>query len=142
MEITIDVSELTNFGRRLGDTENFETAIMSATKEIAKVLHKHLLDKSPIDTGNLRKWWSAGNNLMFTVERKSGGFEVTIVNNARNEAGYKYPWVVNYGHWSESGNWVAGRFFVENSIIATGLVAEEVIKKELTKWFTRCLSGK
>lgn len=142
MKSNFDFNELINFGKRLTEYENFETTIMTATREIAKVLHRHLLNKSPIDTGNLRKWWSAGENLQFTVERKNGGYEVTIVNKGRNEYGYKYPWVVNYGHWSKSGNWVAGQFFVENSVIATKQVAEKIIRRELTKWFKRCLNGK
>lgn len=140
--IEFDVSALTNFGKRLNDYENFETAIMTATQEIARVLHREVLRRSPVDTGNLRKWWSAGDNLLFKVEHKNGGYEVTIVNEAKNADGYKYPWVVNYGHWSTGGNWVQGQFFVEKSVAATEHVAKQIIRKELIKWFKRCLSGK
>lgn len=142
MDIEIDVTEFLTFSRRLQDYERFETAIMTATQEIARVLHKELLKRSPIDTGNLRKMWSAGDNLKFYVDRKGDGYEVTLVNEARNEYGYKYPWVVNYGHKSPNGGWVIGQFFVENSILATSEVAEKYIRKELTKWFRYCVNGK
>lgn len=141
MEVDIDITEFTNFSRRLADYERFETALMTATQEIARVLHKELLKRSPVDTGNLRKMWSAGNNLMFYVERKGNGYEVTLVNEAMNSDGYKYPWVVNYGYNSSKG-WVMGQFFVENSVLATEKVAEKYIRKELTKWFNWCTNGK
>lgn len=142
MDIEVDVTEFLGFSRRLQDYERFETAIMTATQEIARVLHKELLKRSPVDTGNLRKMWSAGDNLMFYVDRKGNGYEVTLVNEARNGEGYKYPWVVNYGHKSRNGGWVVGQFFVENSILATSDVAEKYIRKELTKWFRYCVNGK
>ena len=130
------------FADALSKTERFETAVMTATQNIARELHKELLKRTPVDTGNLRKMWSAGDNLQFYVDRAEGGFEVTLVNEARNSDGYKSPWVVNYGHWSTGGNWVVGRFFVENSVLATSQVAEKYIRKELTKWFRYCVNGK
>lgn len=141
MKVEIDNSMLVNFAKRLGEYEQFETALMTATQEIAKVLHKELLKRSPIDTGNLRKMWSAGDNLKFYVDRVANGFEVTLVNEARNDKGYKYPWVVNYGHNSANG-WVMGQFFVENSVLATEAVAKKKIREELTKWFRYCVNGK
>lgn len=141
MEIEIDITEFKRFSRRLQDYERFEAALTKASKEIAKVLHKELLKRSPVDTGLLKKMWSAGDNLLFTVERDGNGYVVTLVNEAEKK-GYKYPWVVNYGHYSVNGNWVMGQFFVENSILATENVAEKYIRKELTKWFRYCVNGK
>ena len=109
---------------------------MTATQNIARVLHKEVLKRSPVKTGNLRKMWSAGDNLLFYVERKDNGYEVTLVNEAENKYGYKYPWVVNYKPTSKH------RFFVEKSILATENVAEKYIRKELTKWFKWCTNGK
>ena len=141
MKVDIDISMLVKFTKRFGDYEELETALMTATQEIARVLHKELLKRSPVDTGNLRKMWSAGDNLKFYVDRVSNGFEVTLVNEARNDKGYKYPWVVNYGHNSANG-WVMGQFFVEYSVLATEQVAKEYIRRELTKWFKWCINGK
>ena len=62
--------------------EVYETALMTATQEIARVLHEALLNNTPVITGNLRKMWSAGDNLLFTVTRIDNLFEVTLVNEA------------------------------------------------------------
>jgi hypothetical protein len=142
MNLEIDISEITRFGKRLQNYDQLETALMTATQEIAKVLHKELLKRSPVDTGNLRKMWSAGDNLLFYVDRVPDGFEVTLVNEARNEDGYKYPWVVNYGYRAVNGRWVMGQFFVENSVAAVEQVAKKYIRKELAKWFMACVNGK
>ena len=121
--------------------EVFETAIMTATQEIARELHKALLKNTPIKTGNLRKMWSAGDNLMFNVERVGNGFEVTLVNNAQDDKGFKYGRAVNYGHKTPSGGWVAGRFFVEASEAQTEPLCHDIVQKNLRKYFRRWLSG-
>jgi hypothetical protein len=130
--VEFDVSALTKFAKRLNHYEDFEESISIATQKIAKVLHDEVVRRSPVDTGRLRKAWDAGDNLKFTVERVKDGFMVTLINKAENK-GFKYPWYVNY---------VYGYFFVENSVLATEQVAKQIIRKELTKWFKRCLSGK
>ena len=142
MNLEIDISEITNFGKRLQNYDKLETALMTATQEIARVVHKELLKRSPVETGNLRKMWSAGDNLLFYVDRKPDGFEVVLVNEAKNDKGYKYPWVVNYGHRAVNGRWVMGKFFVENSVAASEKVAKKIIRKELAKWFMGCINGK
>ena len=121
--------------------EVFETAIMTATQEIARELHKALLKNTPIKTGNLRKMWSAGDNLMFNVERVGNGFEVTLVNNAQDDKGFKYGRAVNYGHKTPSGGWVAGRFFVEASEAQTEPLCYNIVQRNLRKYFRRWLSG-
>ena len=122
--------------------EVFETAIMSATQEIAKELHKALLRNTPVVTGNLRKMWSAEDNLIFNVERVGNGFEVTLVNNAQDDKGFKYGRAVNYGHKTPSGGFVAGRFFVEASEAQTEPRCHDIIQKNLRKYFWRWLSGR
>lgn len=140
MKLQWDFSELTNFATRLNDTYGIETALMTATKEVAKVLHQYLLVQTPIKTGNLRKMWSAGNNLKFTVTKVNGGFEVTFVNEARANAknGFMYGLAVNDGHKTPGGGgWVMGRFFVERAILqtASSTQIENIIMRELQKWW-------
>ena len=156
MELKWNIKQITNFGNKLKDTHDFETAIMTATREVARVLHRELLNQTPIDTGNLRKMWSAGKNLLFTVDRVKGGYQVTFINEAtnkrsvadseiRNEGnGYMYGIAVNDGHRTKTGGWVMGRFFVEKSILITSESAKlnSIIYKELEKWFKRCVNGK
>lgn len=139
MRLVWDFSELTEFGNRLQDKHDLDTALMSATRKVAKVLHRHLLNQTPVKTGNLRKMWSAGDNLLFAVEPVADGFEVTFINEARaNDAqGFMYGLAVNDGHKTPSGGWVMGRFFVERSILQTSGSAqlEQIIKDELQKWW-------
>ena len=136
MRVQFDFSELNEFVGNLKDPHRLETTLMTATQNIARVLHQHLLEQTPVDTGNLRKMWSAGENLRFTVERVNGGFEVTLINTAQNQNGEKYGVWVNDGHRTPNGaGWVMGRFFVENSIDLTYPKVERIIMKELEKWW-------
>ena len=138
MKLEWDFSEFVDFAERIRDTHHLNTSLMTATQKIARVLHQYLLTQTPVVTGNLRKMWSAGNNLMFTVETVSGGFRVTLINLAQTEKGFQYGLAVNDGHKTPSGNgWVMGRFFVERSILQTagsGRI-EQVVMQELQKWW-------
>lgn len=137
MNVAFDFSELNKFLEEVKDSHERDTTLMTATQKIARVLHQHLLEQTPVKTGNLRKMWSAGDNLRFTVERVNDGFQVTFINSASaNTAdGYKYGLAVNDGHKSPNGGWVVGRFFVENSIDLTVPKVEEIVMKELQKWW-------
>lgn len=136
MKFEWDFSELVQFVGRLQDGYTFDTAMMTATQNIARVLHKYLLIQTPVDTGNLRKMWSAGNNLMFTVEPMNNGYKVTLINVAQNDKGFRYGLAVNDGHKMPNGSgWVMGRFFVEKSILQTEPKVEQMIMKELQKWW-------
>ena len=136
MKFEWDFSELVRFADRLQDGYEFDTAMMTATQNIARVLHKYLLIQTPVDTGNLRKMWSAGDNLMFTVEPLNNGYQVTLINVAQNEKGFRYGLAVNDGHKKPYGSgWVMGRFFVEASILQTTQQVEQLIMKELQKWW-------
>lgn len=138
MKLQWDFSELTKFTNRLVDKHNFDSTIMTATQKVARVLHQHLLEQTPIDTGNLRKMWSAGDNLKFTVNSVPNGYEVTFINTARAKSadGFMYGLAVNDGHRTPNGTgWVMGRFFVEKSILQTEQQAEQIIMNELKKWW-------
>lgn len=121
--------------------EAFETALMSATQEIARELHKALLQHTPVVTGNLRKMWSAGENLTFTVTRTGDEFEVTLINDARSKSadGFAYAESVEYGHKMANGGWVAGRFFLKKSELQTDALTNNIVKRNLQKYFSRWL---
>ena len=139
MDIEWDFSELTKFATNLSGYET-ETALMTVAQKVAKVLHQYLLIQTPVDTGNLRKMWSANNNLQFTVKSVATGFEVTFINTARanSKNGFMYGVAVNDGHKTPGGNgWVMGRFFVEKAILQTAnsTETEQIIFNELQKWW-------
>lgn len=140
MKLKWDFSEFTKFANSLKNTHTFDTALMTATQNIARVLHQYLLVNTPVRTGNLRKMWSAGDNLRFTVKPVSTGFEVTLINTARADSadGFMYGIAVNDGHKTPGGGgWVMGRFFVEKSIIQTAesKQIDQIIMRELQKWW-------
>lgn len=140
MKFDWDFSEFTRFANNLRDSYSIDTALMTATQNVARVLHRHLLTNTPIDTGNLRKMWSAGDNLAFTVETRSNGYEVTFINLAENN-GFRYGLAVNDGHRTPGGSgWVMGRFFVEKSILQTteSKQIEQIVMTELRKWWDGC----
>lgn len=151
MRFKWNFKELFDFGDRLGDYEVLETGLMTATKEIAKALHAQLLINTPIDTGNLRKMWSAGDNLSFTVKPTATGYEVTLINTATNKRyptdnypeGFVYAHAVNYGHRKTNGGWVMGKFFLERSVVQVSESAklERIVYQELEKWFRGCVGG-
>ena len=138
MKLVWDFSELYDFAKRLSDTHNLDTALMTATQKVARVLHQYLLIQTPVVTGNLRKMWSAGDNLMFTVEKVGDGFQVTFINLAQTDKGFQYGLAVNDGHKTPNGaGWVMGRFFVERSILQTAnsTQLEQIVMQELQKWW-------
>lgn len=140
MKFEFDLHELVDFSNKLQDTYELETTLMTATQNVARVLHAHLLNNTPVDTGNLRKMWSAGDNLYFTVEKRGSGYEVTFINEAKNN-GFMYGRAVNDGHKTPDGNgWVMGRFFVEKSIVQVrdSKQLESIVFKELQQWWKGC----
>lgn len=141
MKLKWDFSELTDFAKRLENSYEISSALMTATQNVARVLHQHLLIQTPVKTGNLRKMWSAGDNLLFTVDEIGSGYEVTFINTARaNSAdGFMYGVAVNDGHKTPTGGWVMGRFFVEKAILQTAesKQLENIIMTELKKWWVK-----
>ena len=149
MKLDIDCSELTQFAKEMQRQYDIETALMTATRRIAEVLHKEIVKRTPIDTGNLRKMWSAGDNLSFTVTPKGNGYEVVLINEAVNKQnvsysqirdsgnGFMYGVAVNDGHRAPNGKWVMGRFFVQASIIklTNSTQLERILYSELQKWW-------
>ena len=144
-----------NFDELIKFTENIsyeiDSALMTAARRIAKELHKHLVSQTPVKTGNLRKMWSAGDNLMFTVNKVGNRYEVVLINKAEyaawvNDGHYSYnqynvggnPYlVVNrtvlYTRGNKDETFVCGRFFVEDSIDLTYPKVERIVMAELKK---------
>lgn len=140
MKVKWDLHELTDFADGLKNVYNLETTLMTITQNIARELHKIILNKTPIDTGNLRKMWSAGDNLLFTVNRIGDTYEVILLNKATNgKDGFMYGVAVNDGHRTSTGGWVVGRFFVDNSVLQLENSSKltKIVYQELLKWYER-----
>lgn len=164
MKFEWDFHELFDFRDALMDTAMFNEYCEKITKEIVAVLHKALINNTPVDFGTLQAFWQTDENYAYLVERKNGGFEVTLINKAKyatwvNDGHKQRPgrfipgyWVGNHFRYDPNADggmqlkksWVDGRFFVENSIlqVENSSQLDKIIYKELNKWFVRCVNGK
>lgn len=164
MRLKWDIHELTEFGNRLVDVENFDKFMEKATQEIAKKLHKMLFTNTPVDFGTLQAGWKTDENYSYMVEKHPDGYEVTLFNRTL------YALWVNDGHKQRPGRfipgywegrhfrydpnanegmvlkkpWVQGRFFVEKSILQleNGAAINSIVNAQLKKWFRWCVNVK
>lgn len=163
MKFVWDLHELTDFGERIADADDFNEHIAKATQKLAEVFHRMLIKNTPVWTGTLQAFWQTDENYLYIVEQKRSSFTVTLV----NRSGYA-PYV-NDGHRQRPGrfipgNWVddkhfqydpkaeggmvlrkpfvKGVFFVEKSVLATEEKVDSILNKELKKWFRWCVNGK
>lgn len=155
MRIEWDFEEITDFANNLKSFGSvFTPHLERATKEIARVLWKHMRNLTPIDkTGQLIRGWD-GN--AFLVKSTVNGYEVEIVNTAEyaawvnnghqayNQFGGPYlirkrVKVISPHQW-QSGDptyHVFGHFFVERGILRlynTDQI-ERIIYKHLQNWW-------
>lgn len=163
MKIEWDFHELFDFGERVSDLAKFDSYLEKATKEIAEKLHHLLIHNTPVDFGTLQAFWQTEENYSYMVERKSDGFEVTLVNRALyalwvNDGHKQQPGRFIPGYWegkhfrydrnAQGGmvlvrDWVEGRFFVEKSIytLESSTQIEQIVYKNLQKWWKECVKG-
>lgn len=153
MKITWDFSEFEKFADNLVNSD-LTKCFEKSTKEIAKLLLKHMKGLTPIDeTGQLISGW---NNNSFLVKPVNNGYLVEIVNTAEyakwvndghtahNQFGGPYQIKrrvkVTSPHQWQRGDptyYVYGHFFVERGILQlqNTTAIEQVIMKELQKWW-------
>lgn len=160
MKMQFDMKKVIDFGNRLSDVVRFEQMAQEATRQIAKTLHKMLLNNTPVKSGELKKGWNTSENLAFVAKRVKKGFEVTLTNDVEyalsvNDGHYSYnqynvggqPYIVRnrtvpYKQGNKAPTFVYGRFFVEDSILDAEEKLDAVVGKELDKWFRWCVNGK
>ena len=164
MKLKWDVHEITEFGNRISNAGKFNEYISKSVKEIAKKLHQMLITNTPVDFGTLQAFWKTSENYSYIVEQSKNGFEVTLINRAIyatwvNDGHKQRPGRFIPGRWegthfrydpnADSGmvlknSWVQGRFFVEKSILQleNSVGIEQIVYKQLDKWFGWCVNGK
>lgn len=102
------------------DIDNF---IKLATREIAGRLMASAVNRTPVDTGTLRRGWR-----MTQVKKISDGYEIRVVNPTEYAS-----WVEN-GHRTRSGGWVEGRFFLKNSELELKGDFQRIIENKLRRF--------
>ena len=141
MKLVWDVKQLYDFADRISEAESFARFARTATTELVKALQEALFENTPVKTGNLCSNWGGAENYSYTIKKQANGYQITLINRAANEQKFMYGYVVNYGGKNEDGSWRKGRFFVETSVAECEEQAEQIIYKELEKWFEKCVRG-
>lgn len=106
---TVDDADFQAWANRVKmkiDGDYLKKEIGKSTKRIGTQALKTLKNNSPVDTGQLRRSWTAdGPNY------GGGGWVIKVTNNA------EYASYVERGHRTRGGKgWVAGQFFMKNSL--------------------------
>lgn len=152
LSFKLDIRELVDFGNNLENGSRTEYVRRIIEME-ANTLLQRLIRNTPVDTGNLRKHWTADNPTII-VENAMGGYKVTLVNKAADEKGRMYGSWVDQGHKAIPGQfipplgksirktttWVQGRFFVDKSIRQMNdNDLKRIVKDQLQAWLEGCL---
>lgn len=126
-----DVSELTKYANDL--PKKVHNSISDATKAVAEFLLEVVTERTPVDTGLLKKTW-ADDNMHLTVVKRGNWFEVTVKNTT------DYASFVEKGHkkvlWgTPTKGWVQGRFFLRYSEHMTSKSLEKIITPYIMRIF-------
>ena len=117
---TVDDAEFQAWASRVKGKINsgqLKEEIGQSTKRIGVQALRTLKTNTPVDTGTLRKAWTAEGPSV------SGGGWVIKVSNPTEYASY-----VENGHRTRGGrSWVAGQFFMKNSLNAIDSQLSELI---------------
>jgi hypothetical protein len=161
MKVKFDFKELERFNDKLQDKAELHKHYRVICKELADELKKVVKSKTPVKTGNLKSGWDGQKS--YLIRKNKNGYSITLYNRV------PYADAVNYGHYSYNqfnvggepyvvrnrhvpyydGNsddtFVFGHFFVEKSVLElenNPAVLEQIMEKELLKWWRWCVNGK
>lgn len=105
------------------------------TKELAARLLGKVIKRTPVDTGHLRRGWTAGQDRAvkdylnaISVQKKGSTYMITIENPVY------YGLYVEFGHRTRDGKrWIEGRFMLTISELELKTQAPSIIKRKLDK---------
>jgi hypothetical protein len=167
MKLKWDFHELFDFGERIADLDKFEKICRKVTVQLAKELQEMLFNKTPVKTGQLAAGWGGAENYSYKITKLKNAYKIELINrvpyalnvndghysyNQYNKGGTPYDVknrvkVPNRSEYDtldiNESKYVFGHFFVEASIaeLENGKTLENVLYKELEKWFRWCVNG-
>lgn len=103
----------------LNDMQNIEAYDTLST--IGEYIVKRLQDYTPVDTGELRDSWS------YEITKEKGNYVLSILNDAHRDAVDGLVYMLEYGHGTGTGGWVAPTHFVTNAMDGVDLFINDVI---------------
>lgn len=128
-----DFRQLERMQKQLEKLEKEQTAFCaSCAKELAARLMALVKKRTPVDTGELRRNWTAG-----TVERKGDEIVIEVIN------GLLYASYVEYGHRTANHKgWVEGKFMLTVSVAEVERMAPKLVERKLQKFLEDLLDAK
>lgn len=125
-----DLKGLLKSMERLDD--EYQRLLEDTCKELAQRLIRATKQRTPVDSGVLRRGWNAG-----TVTKKGDKYEIEVFNDT------PYSSYVEYGHRTPSHRgWVKGRFPLTISEREIEGKSQQWIEKRIKSWIERTFNGK
>lgn len=138
----VDFTQIHEFGDKLEQLagEVREAFFQSAAKELAARLLALVIDRTPSDTGELRRGWTGGVDMnpqqfaeALTIEQRGDTYIITIANEV-DHAIY-----VEFGHRTKPGKdgsrgFVEGQLMLEISMQELDSRSRDVLDEKLSNW--------
>lgn len=135
--IELDVSELLEFRDRLMDDYKREQMLYDLAKQLMELVREVAIQHTPIDTGELRRNWSNGDNLFLEVVKVGNTYTVSIENKAYNDRGDGgfYASFVEEGYHSRAGRWIPGHWMMATGEIEAERNAQKMFDAIVRDWW-------
>lgn len=136
-DIVLDVHELNEFRDRLLEDYHRENMLYELARKMMELVREVAKENTPIDTGNLRKSWSNGDNLFLEVVKVGNTYTVSIENkayNARSDGGF-YASFVEEGYHSRSGRWIPGHWMMRTGELEAERKAQRMFNEIVRDWW-------
>ncbi len=138
--MSVDYSQLEAFKKNVEKYKNeqVDQFMISCSKELAARLLTKVVKRTPVDSGYLRRGWTAGTKQSppkyvdsLTIVRNGRSYEITISNSV------EYSVYIEYGHRvkkKDGWGWVEGHRMLSIPVDEIKASSQEILEKKLQKF--------